>query len=329
MPKTQPSIRSGSRRRSRVAPYPPRVESRSKKATASSPLESVGEDVFLNPSESGDSDAKMAASAKKVNPADSGKAFGSRELDGGDMQVDACDAVEIDRKFEKSETLIKINDLSSFFQLPREIRDQIYGCVADATNDGTQYVYLQDGNQIRLPTVPALLQVSRRMRSEYFPVYVAKTEFVLGLASEASLKVVDRWLDFIAPEATELNQMSLILRNPAWCRGALWPNADVDDHDEACYTGFVEYWVDFKKSIADGNLIQAVGDQLFYHNQTSQVVRNKLQLFQQMAEQLRVQRAAETLTVADVRSLIDALLGMHGRFLVQEAHINRQNFGPW
>ncbi|KAF2489760.1 hypothetical protein BU16DRAFT_566860 [Lophium mytilinum] len=296
MPKLQSSVRKVER----DVPYPSGAEPRSKRATTHKSLKSDKKRMTVN----------HAASAVP-------------------MKVRARKADEIIRKYQTPGWLTKLNDDSRFFHLPREVRDMIYGCVAVSDEEGTTYVCLQDDNKIRLPTVPGALQVSRRMRSEYFPVYVANTEFVLGLASINSIKVVERWLDFIEPEVTELNQMSLILRNTKWLRGVLSPNADVPEREESYYSGFAEFWVNFKESIADGNQIQSVGKELFYHDRTSRYVHQEVQQFQQMAEELRVHRAAETLTVSHVRRLIDTLLEITGRFIVQEAHINRANFGPW
>ncbi|KAF2809175.1 uncharacterized protein BDZ99DRAFT_463977 [Mytilinidion resinicola] len=90
----------------------------------------------------------------------------------------------------------------------------------------------------------------------------------------------------------------------------------MEDHPNSRYSGWVEYWVDFKKGVADGNLIQVMEEPLYYHETTSRVIRNELALFKQLVEPLRLQWENETLTTEDMKKFIETLLEMHGNFVV-------------
>ncbi|KAF2489759.1 hypothetical protein BU16DRAFT_585971 [Lophium mytilinum] len=302
------------------------------------PVESDDEDMFVDPGESDDDDM-FVDSVKSDAVSRNGRMIPMIVLED---EKEVLEGTPEDR--------LNLNDVSGFFKLPREVRDQIYGYVADGREEDTEYVCKQSDKyrDARLPPVPPLLQVSRRTRAEYLPVYVSKTEFVLGLASVDSLKIVNRWLNFIKPEITELTKMSFILRKCDWNRKNFVPHpedrprprwsiwaecyahtSDMDDHPDSHYSGWAEYWVDFKQEVADGNLIQVVQKDLYYHETTSGAIQNELALFKQQAAPMFLKRKDETLALEDIQNLINALLEMHGNYVVKEYEISRWYFGSW
>ncbi|KAF2489758.1 hypothetical protein BU16DRAFT_544128 [Lophium mytilinum] len=236
-------------------------------------------------------------------------------------------------------------ELQLFYGLPREIRDIVYSFVAEGEAEetvtvgpieNTVRVGLQRdayhdtasaGYYLGMPKVPALLQTSRQGREEYGPVWAASTEFMLGLASEGGLKTVREWLKTIDPWVNNITKLSFVLRNRNWEDD----EADVEQHDMAVYTGWVEYWLDLnpRTLVADGNLIQVVGEKIYYPDDTSKLVQTHVSAFQQLAVGLLEKKADSTLQVKDLEELIEKLLELHGNYIARDKTILRRHFGPW
>ncbi|KAF2489757.1 hypothetical protein BU16DRAFT_531235 [Lophium mytilinum] len=221
-----------------------------------------------------------------------------------------------------------------FFALPAELRNEIYAHHAATENTVTVAMrrsrVSEDwhaGYKPLLPKPPALLQVCQQARTEYFPIWVSQTEFTLGLASDSSIEVVKMWLEWIRPFAGYLNQMSFILRGEKWTEG----RSDLPPHGwiEMVYDGWVEYWFDFRKGVADGDLIYVDGERLEYSAPAdrSEMIGKEREAFGVTVEEMRKKRQAGKLVVGDVKKLINALVRDHGHLV--ETRVLRRRFGPW
>ncbi|KAF2809171.1 uncharacterized protein BDZ99DRAFT_521617 [Mytilinidion resinicola] len=207
--------------------------------------------------------------------------------------------------------------LEGFFSLPGELRNMIHDLVAEDEAEetvtvgplkntvrvGMQREQYDDAHHAGYyqgpPHIPALIQTSRRLRAEYSPVWAKNTEFMLGLAFEESLEIVRAW---------EGDQ------------------SDLEEHTMAVRTGWAEYEFDLdpKTPVADGNLVQVVGEKIFYHEEKSDLVDGHVTAFQQIAKGLRTMKAQ------DLEDMIQKLLELHGNYVIpKNKTILRRHFGPW
>ncbi|KAF2809174.1 uncharacterized protein BDZ99DRAFT_46710 [Mytilinidion resinicola] len=175
MPKANTSVRTsngmsaiGRRSSARVSPYPSREEVHSHQAMAPTLRQADDKELFVDSNKSGDADTKkMAIEAPDPALVKPETTFNAWESDDEDTFVDHVESkammwfdgrmlpiIEPEDPFAKKpvkkeilkgtpDDRLTLNNLSGFFKLPREVRDHIYGYVADGRKKDTEYVYLQ------------------------------------------------------------------------------------------------------------------------------------------------------------------------------------------